>query len=103
MEERGRRADRGLAVPDLFFSFSLLPVGTVLRFCHVVLWAPFAATTTAALLILYLCLGGFFVGMLAVSKKIRNDGNTVRVVGRSFVGWAWIWSAIVCVAGARRR
>lgn len=33
-------------------------------------------TTTAALLILYLCLGGFFVGMLAVSKKIRNDGNT---------------------------
>ncbi|KAK1867888.1 hypothetical protein I4F81_010385 [Pyropia yezoensis] len=33
-------------------------------------------TTTGALVILYLCLGGFFVGMLAISKKIRNDGDT---------------------------
>lgn len=37
-------------------------------------------TTTVALIILYLALVGFFIGMLAVSKKIRNDGNTVRAV-----------------------
>lgn len=86
VEERRRLADRCLAVPDVFFTLSLLPVGTVVRLCHVLLRAPFSVTTTAALLILYLCLGGFFVGMLAVSKKIRNDGNTVRIVGRSFVG-----------------
>ncbi|GAB0489589.1 hypothetical protein MMPV_000813 [Pyropia vietnamensis] len=33
-------------------------------------------TTTTALVILYCALAGFFIGMLAVSKKIRNDGNT---------------------------
>lgn len=46
-----------------------------------VVWTAVTVTTTGALVILYLCLGGFFVGMLAISKKIRNDGDTVRVVG----------------------
>jgi len=36
-----------------------------------------AVTTTGALLVWYAFLGGFFVAMLVVSKKIRNDGDTV--------------------------
>lgn len=58
-------------------------VNLLLLVCLVV-WTAATVTTTGALLILYLCLGGFFVGMLAISKKIRNDGNTVRVVDVAF-------------------
>jgi len=36
-----------------------------------------AVTTTGALLVWYAFLVGFFIAMLVVSKKIRNDGNTV--------------------------
>lgn len=54
---------------------------------------PPSVTTTGALVIWYICLGGVFVGMLLISKKIRNDGNTVRakrgVGGGRGLGMGW--------------
>lgn len=76
------------------YSLSVVQLSSL--FFHLLVWTPAAVTTTGALLILYLCLGGFFVGMLLIAKKIRNDGDTVRVVdvGRLWIclQWAGTWA-----------